>query len=105
MKKINRERKKLSVLIPVFNEGVNLKMMIRFIESTLGKEDEILILYDFDEDDSVPVVKKLQTQYSNLRLVKNGYGRGVANAIKTGLNEAKGKYAFIMTADDSGPLI
>ena len=96
---------KLSIIIPVYNEGANLNISIKFIESFLEIDHEILISYDFDEDDSVSVVKKLQAFYPNLKLVKNNFGRGVHNAIKSGIGSANGEYALILTADDIGPVI
>jgi len=100
MKKI-----KFSILMPVFNEGVNLKIMLKFLKAALEGPHEVLIIYDFPEDDSVPVVKTLQKDYPELRLVHNKLGKGVSKAIRAGINEAKGDYALILTADDTGPLL
>ncbi|PIN91403.1 hypothetical protein COU57_00860 [Candidatus Pacearchaeota archaeon CG10_big_fil_rev_8_21_14_0_10_32_14] len=104
MKKRNT-KPKLSLIIPVYNEGANLNISIKFIESYLEMDHEILVCYDFDEDDSIPVVKKLQKLYPNIKLVKNNLGRGVHNAIKAGIKDASGELSLILTADDIGPVI
>ena len=84
MKKI-----RLSILMPVFNEGVNLKIMLKILKASIDFDHEILIVYDIPEDDSIPVVKFMQKNYPELRLVHNKKGRGVINAIKSGIEAAK----------------
>mgnify|MGYP001591083900 CR=1 FL=1 len=96
---------KLSIVIPVLNEGVNLKILLPILESVVETPHEVLVVYDIDNDDSIPVVKSMQKKYSNLRLVNNTLGRGVINAIKAGVNNASGEYALTIAADDIGPLL
>lgn len=96
---------KLSIVIPAFNEGVNLKILLPILEAVVETPHETLIVYDIPNDDSIPVVKSLQKKYSNLKLVHNTLGKGVINAIKTGVNNASGKYAITIAADDIGPLL
>lgn len=95
----------LTVLIPVFNEGVNLKIMLKFLKAVIDFPHEILIVYDFPEDDSIPVVKEVKKNYREVRLIYNKLGKGVSKAIKSGLENALGEYTLILTADDSGPLL
>jgi glycosyltransferase involved in cell wall biosynthesis len=99
------ERIKLSLLIPVFNEGVNLKIMLKILKATVELPHETLIVYDFPEDDSIPVAKSLKGFYPELRLVHNTKGRGVINAIKSGVEAARSDYILLLTADDMGPLL
>ncbi len=96
---------KLSIVMPVFNEGVNLKMLLPMLEAIVKTPHETLIVHDIPNDDSIPVVKSLQKKYSNLKLVHNTLGRGVINAIKSGVNSAKGEYVLTIAADDIGPLL
>ncbi len=96
---------KLSIVIPVFNEGVNLKILIPILESIVETHHEVLILYDIENDDSIPVAKSLQKKYMNLKLVHNTLGRGVINAIKSGVKNSSGEYALTIAADDIGPLL
>src|SRR3989338_5280967 len=96
---------KLSIVMPVFNEGVNLKMLLPILEAVVETPHEILIVHDIPDDDSIPVVKSLQKKYANLKLVHNTLGRGVINAIKSGVNNAKGEYVLTIAADDIGPLL
>ena len=79
----------LTAVIPVYNEGPNFlalwsEMTVRFYFPFTA-----LIAYDFDGDDTLPVVQQIIAQgESRLRLVKNTYGRGVVGAIRTGFDVA-----------------
>lgn len=100
-----QNRTKLSIVIPVLNEGENLKVLLRILRAVVDCSNEILVVYDFEADNSIPVVKKFQKNYSNLRLVHNSLGRGVINAIKSGVKSAFGEYVLIIAADDIGSLL
>ena len=102
---LNQDKIKLSILMPVLNEGINLKIILKILRATIEVPHEVLIVYDSTEDDSIPVVKSMQKNYANLRLVHNKLGRGVVNAIKSGVNSAVGTYVLIIAADDIGPIL
>ena len=89
MAKTAKKNSSVSIIIPVFNEGINLKYLIKIIEATTDVPHELLIVYDFPSDNSVPVVKSFQKTYPNLRSVYNQKGRGVINAIRSGVEVAK----------------
>jgi len=102
-KKQMKDKIKLSVVIPVLNEGVNLKILLKILKAVIDSSHEILVVCDFSGDDSIPVVKSMQKSYPRLRLVYNKRGRGVINAIKSGVENAIGDYVLIIAADDIGP--
>ena len=92
---------KLSIIIPVYNEADNIQELIRKINKQVTSSHQLIFVYDFDEDNTVPVVKKLQKKQKNIRLVKNnmGDGQGVVNAIKAGFNVTKSGAIVVMMAD------
>ena len=96
---------RLSVLMPVRNEGVNLGIMLRILQAVVEVPHEILIVYDDPKDESVPVVKSLQPNHPNVKLVLNTLGRGVANAIKSGVESSSGDYILIFAVDEVGPVL
>ena len=53
----------LSILIPVRNEGLNLKIMLRILSAIVEVPHEVLVAHDTVEDDSIGVVKKVQEDY------------------------------------------
>lgn len=90
---------RLSIVMPVYNEGKVIGETVKRVEAALKTLHELLIIYDLDGDTTIPPVKKLQKKYSNVKLVKNVFGRGALNALKTGLAKAKGEAICVMMAD------
>jgi glycosyltransferase involved in cell wall biosynthesis len=92
----------LSVVIPVYNEGENVVPTLRgVVERTRTRPLEVLVVHDFDEDTTVPVVKRLQAEIPELHLHRNRIGRGVLNAIKSGLAAARAPYVLVTMGDGS----
>ena len=92
----------LSVVIPVYNEGENVVPTLRgVVEHTHMRPLEVLVVHDFDEDTTVPVVKRLQAEIPELRLHRNTLGRGVLNAMKSGLRAARAAYVVVTMGDGS----
>ena len=96
---------KLSILLPVRNEEENLAVMLRILRSAIDVPHEVVVITDTPDDLSIPVVKKVAAKYPEVRHVANTKGRGVANAIRTGIDDAKGEYILIFAADEVGPVI
>jgi glycosyltransferase involved in cell wall biosynthesis len=92
----------LSVVVPVYNEGENVVPTLRdIVEQSRTRPLEVLVVHDFDEDSTVPVVKRLQAEIPELRLHRNTIGRGVLNAIKSGLDAARAPYVLVTMGDGS----
>lgn len=89
----------LSIILPVYNEGKNIAQQIEELEGAIEVNHEIIIVYDFDGDDTVGPARRLQKKYKSLILVKNIFGRGLINAVKTGFAKSKGKAVVVMPAD------
>jgi len=91
----------VSIIIPVLNEGPVIGRTIHALERAVRVSHEILVVYDFDEDDTVPVVHQLVQVYPTIRAVKNHVGPEIINAVKAGCAAARGEAIVIMTADGS----
>ncbi len=92
----------LTVVVPVYNEGENVVPTLRgVVQKTAVRPLEVLVVHDFDEDTTVPVVKRLQGELPQLRLHRNTLGRGVLNAMKSGLRAARAPYVLITMGDGS----
>ena len=93
-----------SIVIPVYNEAENIVPELRAIARDVKGEHEILVVYDFDEDTTLPAIRAMDPPVPRLRLVKNDLGRGVVNAIRKGLAESRGWLGAVVTmADLSDP--
>lgn len=101
----DRSQVTLSVLLPVRNEGPNLRVLLRLLPAALAVSHEVLVVYDRPDDDSLPVVEGFQPRYPNLRAVRNERGPGMPNAIRTGVEHARGEFVLIFAADDIAPWI
>ena len=80
----------LSVVIPAYNEGENIAPTLDRLEQSIAVPHEILIVYDFDGDTTLPAVRPRLEQHPNWRLVKNDVVRGPSGALRTGFKHAAG---------------
>ena len=92
----------LSIVIPVYNEGENVVPTLRgVVQRTKTRPLEVLVVHDFDEDTTVPVVKRLHAELPEVRLHRNTLGRGALNAMKSGLRAARAPYVIVTMGDGS----
>ena len=103
-KEKNTAKLKLSILMPVRNEGVNLRMILKIINALMEVPYEVLVVYDSPDDDSIPVATAMQKKYTAVRPLHNPLGRGVVNAVRAGVAAARGEYVLILPADDMGAI-
>src|SRR5205823_4551634 len=91
-----------SLVVPAYNEGENAAATLRgIVEHAHMRPLEVLVVHDFDEDTTVPVVRRLQAEMPELELHRNKLGRGVLNAIKSGLAAAGAPYVLVTMGDAS----
>jgi len=94
----------IDFIVPVYNEGSNIASALAELYATVTRPKRVLIVYDFDEDDTVPVVRELAPRYPGLELVRNTIGRGVINAIRAGVEAARSDVVIVSMADLSDDL-
>ena len=49
----------ISIVMPVFKEGEAVEPVLRAMAAAVTVPHEILVVYDFDEDPTVPVIERL----------------------------------------------
>ena len=91
----------LSVVVPVFKEGEAVDPVLRALTAAITASHEILVVYDFDEDTTVPVIERLHAELPAIRGLRNDLGRGVLKAMKAGIAASHGQYVLISMADGS----
>jgi glycosyltransferase involved in cell wall biosynthesis len=90
----------LTLIVPVFNEGKNFPALWEGITRQIRSKIKVLVVYDFDEDDTVPVVQRtINGGETSLHLVKNDIRRGVVGAILAGLRVVKSGPVMVVMAD------
>lgn len=99
--------KKLSVIIPSYNESANLKKgVLDQVETYLKNlkiDYEMIVVDDGSSDESVDLIKKYTSKDNNFKLIQNSHG-GKANAVMTGMLEAKGEIVLFTDMDQATPI-
>jgi len=90
---------RVSVVIPARNEGDHILPVLDRIFEAVRLPCEVLVVVDFAEDTTVPVVDEYSLKEPRLRCVINAYGRGPANAIRFGIDAAAAPVAVVTMAD------
>jgi glycosyltransferase involved in cell wall biosynthesis len=94
----------ISVVVPVYEEAENIGPCLRGLGVALADlPHEILVVYDFPEDGTLRAIAAMPDAPATLRLVRNDLGRGVAFALRKGLEEARGDVVVTFMADLSDP--
>jgi len=91
----------ISIVVPVYNEAANIGAFLRSVEAEVREPHEIVVVYDFPEDTTLPAIAALQPPCPSVRLVQNTLGRGVLTALKAGFQASRGDVIVVMMADCS----
>lgn len=91
----------LSIVIPVYNEGEAVEPVLRGLSAKVKTPHELVVVYDFDGDSTVPVIDRLAPEIPGLRGLRNDLGRGVLSAMKAGIAGTAAPYVLISMADGS----
>ena len=94
----------LNIIVPVYNEAENIGRVHSEIKAKIKTPHQILVVYDFDEDNTLPVARELQKNDVQLRLVKNQFGRGALNALKSGFAQVPSGPCLVVMGDLSDDL-
>ncbi|NQU09559.1 glycosyltransferase family 2 protein [bacterium] len=92
--------RKLSILIPVFNEVATVSEIIRRVQAadSCGLEKEIVLVDDASTDGTGAVLEELG-ETPGVKVVTHPYNRGKGAAIRTALEHASGDVVLIQDAD------
>ena len=94
----------LSVIIPAYNEEERIKDTIMDIVRYLSKQDytyELVVVNDGSKDNTVNVLKKLESAIYNLKFIDNGKNQDKGAVVKQGMLSARGKYRLYADADNA----
>lgn len=94
-------RPTLSIIVPVYNEGEAVEPVLRVLDSAVATAHEILVVYDFEGDTTLPTIRSLEAGVPAIRGHRNDIGRGVLNAMKAGIGASTGRFVLISMADGS----
>jgi glycosyltransferase involved in cell wall biosynthesis len=92
---------KLSIVIPVYNEKDTLLPLLGQVEAVNleGLEKEIILVDDGSTDGSTEILKNLQEEKPNLKIILNEKNSGKGSSLKRGFKESTGDYVIVQDAD------
>ncbi|WP_405094918.1 glycosyltransferase family 2 protein [Micromonospora sp. NBC_01412] len=90
---------RVTVVIPVYNEGADVVRCLDRILREVLLPAEVLIVHDMPEDTTVPYAWEVARRDPRVRPVLNTYGPGPANAIRFGIDAAQAPVAVVTMAD------
>ena len=88
----------LDIIIPVFREEGNISKTIEEIFKIPEINFRVMVVYDFDEDPTIQVIKN-NFDKTQIICLKNKY-QGLNGAIKTGFENIQSKATLLYPADD-----
>ncbi len=93
-------QKKVSVIIPCFNQGGFVEDAVLSAVNQTYKNIEIICINDASTDNSSSVLKKLADTYRNIVFFDEKENRGVIYARNLGISAATGDYILPLDADN-----
>jgi glycosyltransferase involved in cell wall biosynthesis len=89
----------VSIVIPVCNEGENIERALEEITDFVRFPYEICVVYDSDNDNTLQPAQRFIEKDSRVRLMKNAFGHGALNAIRTGMTQTSSQAVIVTMAD------
>jgi dolichol-phosphate mannosyltransferase len=91
----------VSVVIPAYQEGDAIVAVLDRLFEAVDLPCEVLVVVDFEEDSTVPVLRAYAEHEPRLRPLVGTYGRGPAQAIRYGIDHASHEAVVVTMADGS----
>jgi glycosyltransferase involved in cell wall biosynthesis len=89
----------ISVIVPCYNQGIYLKETIQSALASTYRPLEIIIINDGSTDDSLEIVRFLEAQHPEVRVLDQA-NAGVTKARNSGIAAAQGEYILPLDGDD-----
>ncbi len=95
---------KLSIVIPAYNEGKTIHLILNRIKDVNLMGDltkEIIIVNDFSTDNTKESIEKYRSENTDLEIsyYEHAFNKGKGAALHTGISKATGDYLIIQDAD------
>lgn len=89
----------VSILIPCYNEGENIRETVEFLERQKYPHYEIIAIDDGSYDNTLAVLQNLAAKYERLRVVHLASNQGKATALKAGALLSNSEYLVCIDGD------
>lgn len=92
--------KKLSIVIPVYNEAATIRQIVDLVRSVdVGMEKELLLVDDCSRDGTREVLQEMSRALPEVKMLFHEINRGKGAALRTGFAAATGDIVLIQDAD------
>jgi dolichol-phosphate mannosyltransferase len=95
---MSRAEQPLTIVVPVHGEGANLHRLWESTRAFLPAQARMMLVYDREEDDTLPPARALVARGAPIRLLRNE-GRGARAAILSGIRAVPAGPVLVMMAD------
>jgi glycosyltransferase involved in cell wall biosynthesis len=97
---VTLEARRVTAVIPAYNEGEGIVPVLDRLIESVTTPCEVLVVVDFPEDTTIEVVERYAaSEQPTIRVVVNDFGRGPANAIRFGIHAACAPVVVVTMAD------
>ena len=95
-----------SLVIVTRNSEATLDPLLARLARTLAKSDraEVIVVDDASTDGTVECVRRHEGHLPRLSVVRHEHARGVGDAVRTGVGQARGAYVFVGEAGSDLPV-
>lgn len=103
---MEKEIKEISVVIPVYNEELNLNTLYERIQNVFLKlniDHEFIFVNDGSKDRSIEIIKSFAAKDKNVKYISFSRNFGHQIAVTAGLDKSTGKAVVIIDADLQDP--
>lgn len=92
--------KKVSVIIPCYNQGIFLDESINSVLKQTYKNIEIILVNDCSYDNTKEIAEKYLSELENFIFINNEQNLGVASSRNLAIEKSSGDYILPLDADD-----
>lgn len=92
---------RVSIVVPAYNEGEAIVPFLERLFESVETPCEVMVVYDAPDDTTAPFVAEYAEKEPRLIPTLNAYGRGPANAIRFGVDQATADVVVVTMADGS----
>jgi dolichol-phosphate mannosyltransferase len=90
----------LVLVMPVYHEQDNIGRALAEVAAKVATPHDVIVVYDAEDDPTLPILRRLAPRYPSVRLLKNPLGAGALNAIKAGFSECPAEAAVLVVMAD-----
>lgn len=93
--------KKVSIIIPCYNQGKYVSDAINSALKQTYKNTEIVCINDGSTDNSSKIIKTFADKYKNILFIDEPLNKGIISARNTAILSSNGEYILPLDADDT----